>query len=567
MSKLLYLMYHQSGVERDVVGGVMSGAATVPWWKGAVVYQIYPRSYADSTGSGVGDIEGIRQKLDYIKSLDVDAIWLSPVFPSPNKDFSYDVSDYCGIAPEMGTLDDFDRLVDAIHERGLKLILDQVLAHTSDQHAWFEESLLSRDNDKADWYVWADAKPDGTVPNNWLSEFGGPAWSWHPVRRQYYHHRFLTSQPKLNFHQPAVVDALMDSLRFWLDRGVDGFRLDVADSYLHDADLTDNPAVPEDEKTGFEWAHAPRLQRHVNDAGRAENKWAMQRVRAVVDEYDARMAFGEFDKSPSMFSIYVGEPDRLNTAYTFDFLDDKKLQPELFRSYYEDTIAASGNPWPCVTFSNHDVTRPVTRWGGGLDGDDALAKFGLALLMALKGTVLLYQGEELGLPNVDLDRSDIQDPVGELYFPFGKGRDGCRTPMPWIGRAPNAAFTSGTPWLPIPETHTRRAVDVQEATPDTVLKFARAAIDFRRSRPCLKTGDAKFLESTGSVLVFERLLGGERLTCIFNSSSESAVWHGQKASDLVTLGAKQLSFGTGTASIVGSEIICGPRSAAFFSNS
>jgi alpha-glucosidase len=543
----------------------MSGTGTVPWWKGAVIYQIYPRSYADSTGSGVGDIEGIRRKLDYIKSLDVDAIWLSPVFPSPNRDFGYDVSDYCNIAPEMGTLDEFDALVEATHDRGLKLILDQVLAHSSDQHEWFQESLRSRDNDKANWYVWADAQEDGTPPNNWLSAFGGSAWSWHPLRRQYYHHKFLRQQPKLNFHEPEVVKELMNSLRFWLDRGVDGFRLDVAHAYLHDATLSDNPPVPMGERTGLDWSHAPRLQQHIHDSGLAENKWAMQAVRTVTDEYDDRMAFGEFAETPSMIGTYVGDPDRLHTAYTFDFLEDRSLAPSVFQDYYTDVLRKNGDPWPCVTFSNHDVTRPVTRWGGGKEGDDALAKFGLALLLALKGTVLLYQGEELGLPNVDLDRADIQDPVGELYFPFGKGRDGCRTPMPWIGRAPNAAFTNGTPWLPIPETHTRRAVDVQEAMPDTVLKFARAAIGFRRSHACLRTGEVKFLESTDSVFAFERVLDEERLVCVFNSSSQGAVWHGQTASDVVTQGAEQLSFGTGEVSIVGSEIICGPRSAAFFS--
>jgi len=542
----------------------MSGTGAVPWWKGAVIYQIYPRSYADSTGSGVGDIEGILGKLDYIKSLGVDAIWLSPIFPSPNRDFGYDVSDYCDIAPEMGTLDAFDALVEATHERGLKLILDQVLAHSSDQHAWFQESLRSRDNDKANWYVWADAQEDGTPPNNWLSAFGGPAWSWHPIRCQYYHHKFLRQQPKLNFHEPEVVKALMNSLRFWLDRGVDGFRLDVAHAYLHDATLSDNPPVPLGERTSLDWSHAPRLQQHIHDSGLAENKWAMQAVRTVMDEYEDRMAFGEFAETPEMIGTYVGEPDRLHTAYTFDFLEDRSLAPRVFQNYYTDVLEKNGNPWPCVTFSNHDLPRPVTRWGGDKEGDDALAKFGLTLLLALRGTVLLYQGEELGLPDVDLDRENIQDPVGDLYFPFGKGRDGCRTPMPWIGQAPNAAFTSGTPWLPIPETHTRRAVDVQEVMPDTVLKFARAAIAFRETHPCLRTGEINFLESTDSVLAFERVLEEERLTCVFNSSSESAIWHGKAASQVVMQGAEQLRFGTGDVSIVGSEIICGPRSAAFF---
>ena len=255
-----------------------------PWWKGATVYQIYPRSYADSTGSGVGDLDGIRRKLDYIASLGVDAIWLSPIFPSPNRDYGYDVSDYCEIAPEMGSLEAFDALLSETHDRGLKLILDQVLAHSSDQHAWFKESLLSREGGKSNWYVWADAKEDGTPPNNWMSAFGGPAWSWHPVRRQYYHHKFLKQQPKLNFHEPAVVAALMNTLRFWLDRGVDGFRLDVAHAYLHDATLADNPAIPLAARTSLDWSHAPRLQRHVHDSGLPENRIAMEAVRSVINE-------------------------------------------------------------------------------------------------------------------------------------------------------------------------------------------------------------------------------------------------------------------------------------------
>ncbi|MCR9240989.1 MAG: alpha-glucosidase family protein [Rhodobiaceae bacterium] len=542
----------------------MSGSEKTPWWKGAVVYQIYPRSYADTTGSGVGDLEGIKRKLDYVASLGVDAIWLSPIYPSPNKDFGYDVADYCDVAPEMGTLDGFDALLAETHERGMKLILDQVLAHSSDQHAWFQESLLSPDNEKANWYVWADAKEDGTPPNNWMSAFGGPAWSWHPVRRQYYHHKFLRQQPKLNFHEPEAVKALMNVLRFWLDRGVDGFRLDVAHAYYHDATLADNPPVPMAERSGLNWSHAPRLQEHVHDSGLPENQIAMRAVRSVLDEYEDRLAFGEFAETPEMIGTYVGEPDLLHTAYTFDFLEDRSLAPSVFQNYYQDTLKKNGDPWPCVTFSNHDLTRPATRWGSGRDGDDKLAKFGLALLLALKGTVLLYQGEELGLPDVDIERDQIQDPVGELYFPFGKGRDGCRTPMPWISRAPNAAFTDGEPWLPIPEVHKERAVDVQEAVTDTVLKFAREAISFRKAHACLSSGNITFLESSGPVLAFERLLGGETLTCVFNSSNEAAVWHGGAASEVILKGSDSLEFGTGDVSIVGTEIICGPRSAAFF---
>ncbi|MEQ9520524.1 MAG: alpha-glucosidase family protein [Parvibaculum sp.] len=514
-----------------------SNNGTTPWWKGAVVYQIYPRSYLDTKGSGIGDLDGIRRKLDYIADLGVDAIWLSPIFPSPNRDFGYDVSDYCGVAPEMGDLDGFDRLLAEAHERGLKLILDQVLAHSSDQHAWFGESLLSRDNDKADWYVWADAKADGTPPNNWMSAFGGPAWSWHPLRRQYYHHKFLKQQPKLNFHEPAVVKALMDVLRFWLDRGVDGFRLDVAHAYIHDAQLQDNPPTPMDDRTWLDWAHAPRLQQHVHDSGLADNRWAMEQVRAVMNEYPDRMAFGEFAETPKMIGTYAGEPDRLHSAYTFDFLEDRSLAPSLFENYYSDVIGGDKGPWPCVTFSNHDITRPVTRWGGGKgdrEGDDDLAKFGIALLLGLKGTALMYQGEELGLPDVDLGPEDICDPVGDLYFPYGKGRDGCRTPMPWAADEAGAGFTTGRPWLPIPEYHLDRAVGQQLGDSSSVLSFTRSVIAFRKTQKALRAGDIKFLTIDG-ILAFERSLDGERVLCLFNS--------GTKPVSIPTDVAKMLSSG------------------------
>lgn len=488
------------------------------WWKGAVVYQIYPRSFLDTNDDGIGDLAGIEKKLDHIAGLGADAVWLSPVYPTPNRDFGYDISDYVGIAPEMGTLDDFDRLLAATHERGLKLILDQVLSHTSDRHPWFLESQLSKDNAKSDWYVWAEAKEDGTVPNNWLSAFGGPAWSWHPVRRQYYFHKFLKQQPKLNFHNPDVVAACMDVLRFWLDRGVDGFRLDVANSYLHDARLTDNPPLPRDERTFLDWAHAPRLQQHIHDANTPENEWAMREVRKVMDEYEGRFAFGEFSERPEMLGAYTG-PEHLHSAYTFAFIEDFMFQPQLFRDYYEDLLADLPDLTPCVTFSNHDVVRPVTRWGGGQDGergDDALAKLCLTLLLNLKGTVLMYQGEELGLPEVDLEQKDIHDPVGDLYFPWAKGRDGCRTPIPWEAKKAQAGFTSGEPWLPIPDYHRERAVDVQAADDASVLAHARAMVALRHAHPALGHGDISFLDTEGNVLAFTRERGGEKILCVFN---------------------------------------------------
>ena len=536
----------------------MSGTSKTPWWQGATVYQIYPRSFRDSNGDGVGDLKGIEQKLDYVASLGVDAIWLSPVYPSPNRDFGYDVSDYCDIAPEMGTMAEFDHMLKGAHERGLKVIMDQVLSHSSDQHQWFQESLLSKDNPKSDWYVWADAKEDGTPPNNWLGAFGNAAWSWHPLRRQYYFHKFLKSQPKLNFHNPDVVDACMDVLRFWLDRGVDGFRLDVANSYVHDPKLTNNPPVPMAERTFANWAHAPRLQRHLYDANTPENEWAMKRVREVMDEYDDRLAFGEFSEEPEMFGLYAGGVNRLHTGYTFDFLEDWSFKPAVFRKYYEDLLMPLDHLWPCVTFSNHDITRPVTRWGGG-QGDDALAKLALTLLLTLKGTALMYQGEELGLPDVDLERKWIKDPVGDLYFPFGKGRDGCRTPMPWKPDAHEAGFTSGDPWLPIPDYHRSRTAEAQEHDGASVLVHARHIIATRKRHPALVRGEIKFAkEDDDKVLAFTREGEGETLLCLFNLSREAAM-------HAVPAGAHATEVFCGEVTRDGGMVTLGPRAGAVFS--
>ncbi len=492
-----------------------------PWWHGAIIYQIYPRSFLDTNGDGIGDLAGIERRLDHVGALGADAIWLSPIYPSPNRDYGYDVADYLDVAPEMGTLAGFDALLAAAHARGLKLILDLVLSHTSDQHPWFLESAGSRENAKSDWYVWADAREDGGPPNNWLAAFGGAAWSWAPRRRQYYHHKFLKSQPKLNFHEPAVVAAVHEVLRFWLDRGVDGFRLDVANSYIHDPLLTDNPPVPMALRRPGDWGHPPRLQRHINDANRPENEAALCAVRAVTDAYPDRFVFGEFSEEPSMFGRYAGGTERLHSGYTFDFLESRNFAPALFRAYYEDLLAAWPELWPCVTFSNHDVARPVTRWGGGT-GDDALARLCLSLLLALKGTVLLYQGEELGLAEADLDRQQLRDPFGDLYFPWFKGRDGCRTPMPWVPTPVTAGFTDGAPWLPIPDHHRQRAVAIQAQDPGSVLAHAAAMIRLRKQHPALSRGDIRFLDLAPPLLGFERQGEGERLLCLFNLGREPA---------------------------------------------
>lgn len=492
-----------------------------PWWRGAVVYQIYPRSFCDSDGDGVGDLAGIESKLDYLVGLGVDALWLSPVHPSPNVDFGYDVADFDGVAAEFGGMAAFDRLIEKAHARGLKIILDEVLSHTSDQHPWFLESLKSRDNPKSDWYVWADPREDGTAPNNWLSVFGGPAWSYHPARRQYYFHKFFKQQPKLNLRNPDALRAALDVLKFWLDRGVDGFRLDVANSFLHDAELRDNPPVPMAERTAHHWAHAPNLQWRTRDSNLPENRVVLDQIRALVDRYGDRFVFGEFSEEPRLLSEFAGADHGLHTGYTFTFLDDRQFKVTIFEQHYAFLNAIEGL-WPCVTFSNHDVPRPVTRYGRTMTGDAALAKLCLSLALCLKGSVLLYQGEELGLPDGPIERDQIRDPVGRLYFPYAKGRDPCRTPMPWRADAPSLGFTTGKPWLPMAPAHRALAADVQGRDAASVLNFARRAIAARRMNEALVFGDLAPRSSTGQVLVFERQHGSQRILCAFNLSREPA---------------------------------------------
>jgi alpha-glucosidase len=495
---------------------------TAPWWKGAVVYQVYPRSFCDSDGDGIGDLPGVLSRLDYIQALGVDAVWLSPIHPSPNKDFGYDVSDYEDVAAQMGGMAAFEALAADMRRRDLKLIMDEVLAHTSDRHPWFAESLKGDEGTMPDRYVWAETKDDGGPPNNWLSVFGGSAWSYHPRRRKHYFHKFLRSQPKLNWRDPATKTAALDVLRYWLKKGVDGFRLDVANAFLHDEKLRDNPAIPPNLRSKTHWAHAPNMQKRIHDSNLPENRKVLDEVRAVVEGFEDRFVFGEFSEEPGLIGEFVGHTHGLQSGYTFTFLDDRTFNPAIFAAYYR-FLADRPHVWPCVTFSNHDVMRTVTRYGGG-KRDDALAKLALTLLFSLKGTILLYQGEELGLGAGDVAMDEVRDPVGELYFPFGSGRDPERTPMPWIADAPNAGFTTGKPWLPVDPVHAQMAANVQEGDPDSVLAFARATIAARREMPALITGDIEILEASDQILAFRRFTPEQSVLCVFNLSREPAVY-------------------------------------------
>lgn len=510
-------------------------SAPAPWWKRAVFYQVYPRSFMDADGDGVGDLAGLTRRLPYIAGLGVDAVWLSPVFRSPMKDFGYDVSDYRDIDPVFGTLADFDAVVERAHDLGLKLIVDQVWSHTSDQHPWFKESSGSRENPRADWYVWADAKPDGTPPTNWQASFGGPAWTWSPRRRQYYMHNFLSSQPDLNFHCAAVQDAILEVARFWLDRGVDGFRLDVINYLAHDADLTDNPVR--------DYRRTPpstiQFQRLVHNKSRPETLAFVARLRALMDGYaPERMAVGEIfdDDMVGRQREYTDGPDRLHTAYSFHLLHATRASPELFRSALEPWRGAAG--WPSWSLGNHDVPRFATRMAG--DGAGAnLTHALLAVLLTLRGTPFLYQGEELGLPHAEVPFDRLQDPFAIAAYIGDSGRDGARTPMPWEGDAANAGFsTAAETWLPVDPRHAAMAIDVQAGRPGSTLEFTRLLLALRRRRPALQTGGITFLDAHPGVLAFERRLGAERLLCVFELAGAAAVF---ACPDLV--GARLLASG------------------------
>jgi len=506
------MMIDQSIVPADA-------AMDTDWWRGAVIYQVYPRSFQDSDGDGVGDLAGIVQRLPHIAALGVDGVWISPFFPSPMKDFGYDVTDYCGVDPMFGTLADFDALIAAAHEHGLKVIIDLVLSHTSDQHPWFAESRKSRDNAKADWYVWADPKPDGTPPNNWLSVFGGPAWHWDARREQYYLHNFLVEQPDLNLHEPAVQDALLDVARFWLDRGVDGFRLDTINFYFADKQLRDNPPLaPERRNANIAPSVNPyNHQEHIHSKNQPENLDFLRRLRALLEKYPGAMSLGEIGDAQRGLEIlgeYTAGDDFVHMCYAFEFLAQEPLTAHRVAEVFSrvDEVAADG--WACWALSNHDVIRHASRWGLT---PAALRLFAI-MLMCLRGSVCLYQGEELGFHEAEVDFEHLQDPYGIQFWPKYKGRDGCRTPMVWEHAFPNGGFSTGRPWLPVDSDHMALAVDLQENDPAAMLHHYRRAIAFRQAHPALAKGTQSEVEATDDVVYFTRTDGDQTIFCAFNLS-------------------------------------------------
>ncbi|MDG5487040.1 alpha-amylase family glycosyl hydrolase [Sphingomonas sp. BGYR3] len=506
------------------MNGMAPAKSAHEWWRGAAIYQIYPRSFQDSNGDGVGDLPGITQRLGHVASLGVDAIWLSPFFTSPMKDFGYDVSDYCDVDPIFGTLDDFDALVARAHALGLKVIIDQVYSHTSDQHDWFAESRSSRTNAKADWYVWADARPDGSPPNNWQSVFGGPAWTWDARRGQYYLHNFLASQPQMHVHNREVQDALLATARFWLERGVDGFRVDAINFAMHDPELRDNPPAPD---TGKPRTRPFDFQQHVHNQSHADIPLFLERLRGVLDEYGATFTVAEVggpDPDPEMKAFTAGGR-RLNSAYSFDFLYADRLDGSHVAEALGRWPEQPGTGWPSWAFENHDAPRAISRWASP-DQAAAFGRMKTTLLACLRGNIFLYNGEELGLTQVDIAQEDLRDPEAIANWPMTLSRDGARTPMVWEADTPGHGFSDARPWLPFGPDHPALAVDRQERDPQSMLAQTRAALSLRNGHPALRWGEMTVIEASAGHIVFERTLGAQRMQCAFNLTDRAMAWTG-----------------------------------------
>lgn len=474
-----------------------------------IIYQVYPRSFFDSNGDGIGDLPGIDKKLPYIKGLGVDAIWISPFFKSPMKDFGYDVSDYRAVDPIFGTMDDFKNLMAHAKALGLRVMVDMVISHTSEEHPWFKQSRL-KENGKADWYTWADPKPDGSPPNNWVSVFGGTAWRWDAERRQYYFHSFFSNQPDLNMHNPDVQAAVLDEMKFWLDIGVSGFRYDACNHIFQDQELRNNPPR-EDSSTAL---HPYGFQVHVYDQARPEMHAFLEKVRALLDAYDAYSLaeVGGHDALKLMGQYTTGK--RLHSAYSFSMMGPDSTAAHVSKVIrtLEESIIAPGVA--CYALSNHDKARVVTRWLNGRD-PTLTAKQMLALLYAMRGDICMYQGEELGLPQADVPFERLQDPFGITFWPKFKGRDGCRTPMPWCAKA-HGGFSKAEPWLPVVQSHIELNVEKQEANPDSILHFARHVIRMRKENLELSKGTIELLDAPEGVLAFSRKYREQEMLCYFN---------------------------------------------------
>jgi alpha-glucosidase len=497
-------------------------ARSTPWWQHAVFYEIYPRSFKDSDGDGIGDLNGITSRLDYLAGLGVDAVWITPFYPSPQVDFGYDVSDYEAIDPQFGTLADFDRLVAEAHQRRIKIIIDYVLNHSSDQHAFFKASRSSKSSPYRDWYIWRDPKPTGGPPNNWSSSFGPVAWTLDEKTGQYYYHRFYREQPDLNWHNPAVERRMFQTVRFWLDRGVDGFRLDAVNYLFEDPQLRDNPVLPE-LRPGSTTEHQQELK-YNRDL--PEIHPVMIRLRAFTDRYDPnRLLIGEayVPKWEEMIRYYGPNGNELQLPFNFFLLMGKvrtTLDAALFRSVINDSEKALQGRWTTYVLSNHDNPRAYDRYGDGKHNDE-IAKLLATMLLTLRGSPFLYYGEEIGMQTTEPQSiEEVQDPVGKRYWPANKGRDGERTPMQWDATA-QAGFTTGRPWLKIPATASERNVASQERDSSSILNFYRRLIALRRRSPALLDGDYLSMGSDPQIFAYRRRTPAQTMLVALNMSGES----------------------------------------------
>ena len=490
------------------------------WWKCGIVYQVYPRSFQDSNGDGVGDLGGIRARLDHLVSLGVDAVWISPVYPSPMADFGYDISDFCGIDPQFGTLDDFDALVRDAHARGLKLILDFVPNHTSDRHPWFTQSRSARSDPRRDWYIWRDPAPGGGPPNNWLGNFGGPAWTFDPATGQYYGHSFLKEQPDLNWRNPDVRAAMYEVLRFWLRRGVDGFRVDVLSQIIKDAEFRDNPPNPnfaEGQDPFFRWlmlynTDLPELQPIVAEMRRV--------VDAFSDAHSSRVLIGElYLPLPRLVAYYglnaEGVLEGVQLPFNFQLIATEWQATQIDRFVRDYEAALPDGAQPNWVLGNHDKSRIASRVG------PRMARLAAMLLLTLRGTPTLYYGDEIGMTDVPIPADEVQDPFEKNKPGMGLGRDPERTPMQWSGEA-HAGFTTAAPWLRLAPDWPTNNVEAQWRDPGSMLTLYRRLIALRRAQPALNRGTHEALGTEGEVLAYARNCEGRRLVVLLNFGATPA---------------------------------------------
>ncbi|MBX9721171.1 MAG: alpha-glucosidase, partial [Candidatus Obscuribacterales bacterium] len=489
-----------------------------PWWKHAVFYEVYPRSFADGKNKGMGNLPGITSKLDYLKDLGVDAIWITPCFPSPQVDFGYDISDYCAIDPDYGTLADFDKLVAEAKKRNIKILMDLVMNHSSDKSPWFIESASSKTNPKRDWYIWKDGK-NGGPPNNWQSLFGHSAWKLDPKTNQYYYHFFYPEQPDLNWRNQEVRKAMYDSVRFWLDRGVAGFRLDAVGVLFEDPNIPDNPLIPGGKPNDY---GDPAMEYKYNDH-LPEVHDVFKELRAVLDSYpDHPVLIGETSAKDALqlAQNYGKNHDEIQLPMNFFFAYINKLSAPEFRKQIKEAEQMSAKDWPLYFFSNHDQVRHYVRYGDGKDNDQ-IAKLTATLLLTLRGAPILYYGEEIGMENNDpVKVEDVKDPIGKLGWPVYKGRDGERTPMQWSA-AENAGFSAAKPWLLPPPSYKKYNVAVEEKDPNSILSFYKSLIKLRRSNEALKNGDMTLIDdSNPTVLSYIRKSAGQEVLICLNMSDK-----------------------------------------------